>query len=1238
MEMKDLVKLYPVSKTLRFELTPVSETWDNLEKCNYLENDRDRSQKYDDAKKCLDQNHRDFINELLSKSDFNWKSYCLALINRRKNASDAESKKLLEKCQSDALKYFTTAFKKDARFKGLFAKPAIERMLSISREQEDQVNIEALEAFDRFSVYFTGYHTNRKNIYSSEKGSVAYRIAIENFPKFVDNMLIFETIREKNPEIIETLKKNLKVSEELGITDIEDCFALGSYNKLITQEGIEYYNYVLGGNTTETEKIQGLNELLNLEHQKNPEFKRVQMKPLYNQILSVHGSRSYIPIQFKNSEELMSAVERYVSEVEQSGVTATARKLIEDISEYDAEHIFIEQSNLARFSKDLLGSWDALSGKLQFYYADKLGDPQMIKCRAKVEKSLKADRFSLQTIIDAVKLSEEFSFERYFGELNRLCESIGENTIPLRELSITDFSALPEDEREIKVATLRQILESYLELLHMLRTFEVDDGVDSDQTFYSALNEAVEKLSPIVPLFNKARNFFTKKAYDTSKFKVNLKFPTLCDGWDLNKEKDNHAILLRKDGLYYLGVVKNGQIKQQSPISSGETVFEKMDYKLVPDPSKMLPKIFVKAKSSGKYGLTDELLAGYDAGKHVKGQNFDLNFCHELIDYYKKGIAAYKDWEIFGFRFSDTDTYPDLSAFYKEVSDQGYKVSMSKISAADVYRMVREGSLFLFKLSNKDFNRTVSTGGKDNLHTMYWKALFSQENLEEPVIKLSGQAELFFRKASIKASGHGKGSVLVNKRTKTGLPVPDNIYKELMGYYNHSCADLSDEAEKYLPLVAHKRADKDIVKDRRFTVDKMFFHVPIMFNFREGHGDMALDRSVIDSAVSDNDLKIIGIDRGERNLLYYSIIDHNGKILKQGSLNTIDGYDYRGALNVREIGKKEAQRNWGRVEGIKQFKEGYLSKAVSELTRMIIDNNAILVMEDLNYGFKRGRIGIEKQVYQKFENMLISKMNYLVLKDRSLTEEGGPLKGYQLTRPQGDVSQSVRQTGVIFYVPAAYTSKIDPTTGFANLFSFGEVPDNIEGKKQFLSRFKSIRFDPSENKFAFSFDYRDFNTSVQDSRNLWTAYTVGVRAIYVKGEYVMKDPTEMIKHALSESECDLNAEITEKLSDLSGSSIRTIFDAFKLTVAMRVENKTEDYIQSPVKNRDGEFYCSKDSDGKTPIDSDANGAYNIALKGELMLRMSKESLGTDPTRYAVPYVHNNEWLAFVQSGMKEWKN
>ena len=56
---------------------------------------------------------------------------------------------------------------------------------------------------------------------------------------------------------------------------------------------------------------------------------------------------------------------------------------------------------------------------------------------------------------------------------------------------------------------------------------------------------------------------------------------------------------------------------------------------------------------------------------------------------------------------------------------------------------------------------------------------------------------------------------------------------------------------------------------------------------------------------------------------------------------------------------------------------------------MVIKYNAIIAMEDLGYGFKKGRFKVERQVYQKFETMLINKLNYLVFKDISITENGG---------------------------------------------------------------------------------------------------------------------------------------------------------------------------------------------------------------------------------------------------------
>ena len=134
-------------------------------------------------------------------------------------------------------------------------------------------------------------------------------------------------------------------------------------------------------------------------------------------------------------------------------------------------------------------------------------------------------------------------------------------------------------------------------------------------------------------------------------------------------------------------------------------------------------------------------------------------------------------------------------------------------------------------------------------------------------------------------------------------------------------------------------------------------------------------------------------------------------------------------------------------------------------------NDAIIAMEDLNFGFKTGRFKVEKQVYQKFENMLISKLNFLMHKQKDPEENGGILHAYQLTNKVTGVNRG-RQNGFIFYVPAYMTSKIDPTTGFADLIKpkYTSVADSLA----LIEKIDCIRYLESEKMFAFDLDYSKF--------------------------------------------------------------------------------------------------------------------------------------------------------------------
>lgn len=252
------------------------------------------------------------------------------------------------------------------------------------------------------------------------------------------------------------------------------------------------------------------------------------------------------------------------------------------------------------------------------------------------------------------------------------------------------------------------------------------------------------------------------------------------------------------------------------------------------------------------------------------------------------------------------------------------------------------------------------------------------------------------------------------------------MYKEIFDYVNADCKpDLSEKAKALLPDVVIKNVSHEIIKDRRYTEDKFYFHVPITINFKADERRGGINNEVR-AFLKNNSINVIGIDRGERNLLYATVIDPQGNILLQKSFNTIVNIDYATKLQHREKARDDARKNWNAIEGIKDLKEGYLSQVIHEISRMMIKYNAVIALEDLNSGFKRGRYKIERQVYQKFEKMLINKLNYLFFKDEDPLKPGGLFKGYQLTDKFTSFKELGKQCGFYFMYRPPTPLKLTP--------------------------------------------------------------------------------------------------------------------------------------------------------------------------------------------------------------------
>ncbi|MGN8653146.1 hypothetical protein [Segatella copri] len=61
---EDFKRLYPLSKTLRFDAKPVGATLDNMVKSGLLEEDEHRAASYVRVKKLIDEYHKVFIPQI----------------------------------------------------------------------------------------------------------------------------------------------------------------------------------------------------------------------------------------------------------------------------------------------------------------------------------------------------------------------------------------------------------------------------------------------------------------------------------------------------------------------------------------------------------------------------------------------------------------------------------------------------------------------------------------------------------------------------------------------------------------------------------------------------------------------------------------------------------------------------------------------------------------------------------------------------------------------------------------------------------------------------------------------------------------------------------------------------------------------------------------------------------------------------------------------------------------------
>lgn len=1286
---------YSLSKTLRFELRPVGKTRDWMNE--HLKYDKDlqtffADQKIEDAyqvlKPVFDKLHEDFITKSLENSkarqiDFsgyftlkrdligiNKKVQEAAFKNKEKEIEN-EEKKLRESfgeiykaegdvfkitagllpngkpvLKEDGYKVLTEAgilkyiHKNIDTFVGLSLKTHSGKIVTKIDLEKALGTAQTEGVFEGFFTYFSGFNQNRENYYVTKEEqttAVASRVVGENLPKFCDNILDFEKRKTVYEGALEFLKnKNIAVVDKgqnplHAITST--IFEVSHFNVCMSQTGIEAYNKEMGN----------ANFVINLYNQQqiDKSQKLRFFKILYKQIGC--GEKGDFLQSIKSPEELKERL-RDVAVKGDKFFVAVEKITKEILSLESFNDIYWSDKAINIISSKYFGDWMTLKESLKNVKVFK-SDKGEIKVPQIIELS---DLFVVLDSANSIVAFKE-SFKDNDTEKQKIKnESNSSNSQKLLKMMFVDILAnrkVFESKKSVVLNMVNhkydentQIVKDWLDSLlftnQILKYFKVREnkvkGSSLNAEVYNPLEEILSKDNPTKE-YDIVRNYLTQKPTESlNKLKLNFKNASLADGWDENKIADNHCVIVRdKDDNKYLAILtekskkffakdviegkgKNKKTKKNElyEIKDGEDFYWKMEYKQIATPTGIggfVRKCFNSAQLLG--WICPENCLNSEGKIVIKNDEAEDNL-KEIIDCYKSFFNVYeKDgfkYKDYNFVLKDSNKYETLNDFFNDIERQGYKLNFtSKINKEFLDSAVATGMIYLFEIRNKDSNlkdKQKKLSETKNLHTIYWNSVFS-ESENKP--KLNGKAEIFYQ------------------------PIVQDLLKD-------------------------KDKDGNIIKasKKRFEREKFVFHCNLTLNFQRPDkwykNSEEINRVMVETKER---VCFIGIDRGEKHLAFYSVINQKGEILEQSSFNVIKDeksgkeHNYAEKLAERSGDRDEARKNWKTIGTIKELKDGYISQVVRKIVDLAMKHNAYIVLEKLDKGFKRGRQKIEKQVYQKLELALAKKLNFLVNKKVEIGTVGSVTNALQLTPPVANFQdiEGKSQFGIMLYVRANYTSQTDPITGWRkSIYLKKGSEDNI--KKQIADSFTDILFDGQD----YCFTYKDQN------RNIWELYSgkngVDLDRYYrermnehVEGEMKVcwtpkKQEIKKTLDGLFES-CDKNRSILTQIIDegvepkkidanrTAWESLRFVINVIQQIRNTGTEKKDDDFLLSPVRDRESNHFDSRKQGALIP-NGDANGAYNIARKG-LMLFQKENGIRQKPEKPDL-FIEDKEWDAWLK--------
>lgn len=1301
--------------------------WDNILEqkiegnTNFFSIDKDLSAATETIKTVLNAFHERFINFALSSNDIVNYDFSVYLEKYRKKENDSEEdtlRKELGKIIHSKAEAFINKY-----IKNLPEKKAekFTKELNKQKKENKQCSIFSImemrelfqcnpslcpktittDSYDFATKTLKGYwHAldtfiqNRENYYVYEKEqatSVITRIVYDNLPTFCANILLYEDRADTyNAMFAELQECEVEMKIKNPVTNVyEDItgvdlmiFEINRFGETLTQSKIERYN-------TEVAK---LNEVVNLYNQQFVGTKHInKLKPFATLHKQIGCKPSIVPMDIRLEAFYEKDVENSI-EGECKSLEALVQIIKNNVTTYTSDCEKFSVAAILRYLEDridytgLYMTDQAIELYLRKYMVDAYAVKESIKsvrsCTIFDRKKPDGEQVKWNKAVELgplfERLNSDYDFETVFKptvykEYSTILDSnksIGANFVALLCSDIkkslkeaTNFTTIDGLRFEDKNnnATLFTWLDSVLALCRHIKSFNVLKNKIKGAELDTEMMQYVEHiLEPDWFGWYAAIDIFvSRKPQDKVKdnqLKLNFNKSIFMNGWGETKIKDNKAFIVKKGGLFYLCILLDPKlVKAESRLyvdvcdDAFQMVVRPLKFRTITNAYKGL---------FGK-NYKDE----YDVQKKIKNvQNIIKD--NYVIKYPKLRIITERSYS----------TTNDLKKEIDSILEEYSQCEMVPINWK--YLKEQEGSgVFILKLYNKDYSQ--ATQGSKNLFTLYWEDLFRKDSSH----RINGGAKLFVRDAAGQECDtivHKQGSYLINKRDRRGYSIPNDVYTELYNYINKKGKLVSQQAKDLLAqeLVVYKEVKEghEIIKDRRFYSGRKYtFHCPIKFN--EGAEAFPKNPEILYSKFDQqiNSALIsptfLGIDRGEKHLVYWCELKADGTIKDCGNFDTINGTNYVQLLEDRANLRKQEQKARRNRSGIKNLKESYVKLVTSEIAKKAIlpavqnaEAPMYIVLEKLNKEMKGKRAHIEKQIYQALETALANKLSLFV--DKNISEGPASIKKpLQLVPPfkTFDDIDGKDSFGIMQYTRANYTSVTDPLTGWRqSIYIPGGKSDEII--QRIIVAFDDIKYDGKD----YSFDYTDSNT-----KKRWTLYS-GINGKpldrfygYVKGadeHHTRIDVVGILDSLFA------NFDKTKSLRDqlVSGVELKKNPDSsrtaaeelrFVIKIIQQIRNtgnesKDDNYLQSPVRDSEGRHFDTREaylfSGLEKILDGDANGAYNIARKGYIM-NMHRECWKNagSPTyvpdkkkRKAVPalnlFVSDREWDLWLQD-REEWQ-